>query len=143
MGRQFWVKCVYAFNHKHVVFLHFQLLSTGPADTRLEVILGQFNLFATEKCIELFVDKVQVEGINAFIVVFSVLIMWCLVAVNEVVVKRNLQGFQSVCHKLYGKTFARCGLSRRRRTGKKHQLYTLPTGNFISNLRYFLLLKCL
>ena len=134
---------MYTLYYQHVVGVHLQLFAALLAGARLEVVVRQLNLFAAEECVELFVDELKVECVDAFIVVFAVLVLRCAVAVYKVVIERNLQGLDAVGKQLYRQALAGGGLARRRRSGKQHQLYILSGGNLVGNVRYLLFLQSL
>ena len=130
-----------ALDHEHVVVGHAQPPAVAFAHARLEIVLGQLHLLATEEGVELRVEQGQVEGVEALVVELAVGVERRVGAVHEVVVERNLQRFEAVGQQLDAEPLARRGLARRRRAGQQHQPHVLVAGYLVGNLRYFLLLQ--
>ena len=143
MRRQLWVQGVDSLYHQHIARLQLQFLSALDALARRKIIFRQIHLLTTEEGIELVVEQVEIQRIDALKIIFSILILRGLIPVHEIIIERNLQRFQSVYGKLNAQALAGCCLTGRRRTGKKHELHTLALGNILSNLSQLLLLQCL
>ena len=106
MSRELRVQGMYAFHHKHFVLAQTEFLAALFALARLEVVLGQFHLFAVEKGIELGVEQRDVEGVKALEVIVALVVERSLVAVEEVVVERDGHRAYAVGEQLYGQPFA-------------------------------------
>ena len=73
-------------------------------------------------------------------VVVAAFVAWCLVAVEEVVVERDADGFQAVDCQLYAETLAGRSLATAAGSGNEHQFDAFAFGDVIGNLCYLLLL---
>ena len=141
VSRQFRVQCMNALYHQHIVIVHLQLVAALFTLSALEIILRQFYLLTTEEGVELLVDQIEIQGIDALIIIFARSILRRFLPIYEIIIERNLERFQSVYGKLYAQTLARSGLARRRRTCQQHQFHALAAGNLLSNLGNLLLLQ--
>ena len=107
----------------------------------MEIVARQFHFLTPEECIELLVNKIDVERMQTFVVEVAILVAWRTVAVDEIVVKRDGNGTDFIDGELHGESFA-CGcLAARRRSGDEHHAYFRPFGYHVGNARDLLLLK--
>ena len=121
--------------------LHLQSFATLFAHARLEIIFGQFHLFAAKQRVELLVEQRQIERIKTLVIIISLCIFRRIGAVDEIIVQANLQRFDTIGQELNRQALASGGLSRRRRPRQQHQFHTIARGNLVGNLRNFLLLQ--
>ena len=135
------VQGVDALDDENVVGLHAQLLAALLAASRLEVIFRQLYLLATEERVELVVDELEIEGIDALVVIFALVVLGRVLTVDKIVVERNLQRFDAVGQQVYAQTLAGGGLSGGRRTGEEHEFHVLAAGNLVGDLGELLLLQ--
>ena len=80
---------------------------------------------------------------DTFVVVVALFVAWCALAIDKIVVERDLNGSNAVRHQLNRQAFAGRGFTARRRSGNQHHSYALALGNHIADLCDFLLLKSL
>ncbi len=80
-----------ALDDEDVVLPHLQFLAARMAGASGEVVLRQLHLLATEEGIKLLINQFEVEGIEALVVVFAIGILRRMLAVDEIVVERDLQ----------------------------------------------------
>lgn len=130
-----------AFHHKHIIVVHLESLAALLTLAALEIVLRQFHLLTTEEGIKLVVDLLKVEGIDTLIIIFSILVLRRSLAIDKIVIERNLQRFQSVDSQLYGETLARSRLTRRRRSSQEDEFHPRPCCYLLGYLGYLLLLK--
>ena len=76
-----------AFHYHYVVGSQLEAFAASFTFSQLEIVMGQFHLFATEKRVELLVEQGQVEGIKAFVIILSILAERCFLPVYEVIVE--------------------------------------------------------
>ena len=143
LRRQLRVQGMDAFHHQDIVVVHLQLLATLLALARLEIVLRQFHLLATEEGIKLVVDELQVERIDTLIIILAICILWRFLPIHEVIIQGNLQRFQAVHSQLDGETLTRGGLARRGRTCQENEFHALAVGDVFGYLGDFLLLQSL
>ena len=112
LRRQLRIESMYALHHENVALTHLHLLTARTALARYEVVTRQLHLLATEQLRKLTVEQLKVESVQRLIVVRTIGVQRCLLAVNEVVVQRDGHGTNAVAYQLYAQTLARRGLSR-------------------------------
>lgn len=79
-----------AFHHKHIIVVHLESLAAFLTLAALEIVLRQFHLLTTEEGIKLVVDFLKVEGIDTLIIIFSILVLRRSLAIDKIVIERNL-----------------------------------------------------
>ena len=88
-----------------------EFLTALLTGARGEVVAWQFNLLTFEEGCQLLVEQWQVQSMQVLEVVIALLVAWRLVAVEEIVIERDADGFNAVDGKLYAETLAGRGLS--------------------------------
>ena len=145
MRCQFGVQGMDAFQDEDGVLVDAEFVSLELFLAGGEVEAGQFHFFAAQQGLQLFVEQLEVEGVERFIVVVAFLVERGLFAVYEVVVQRNGVGVQAVGHQLYAEAFAEGGFSRGRRPRYQDQLCAgavlSPLEDVVGYLCDFLLLQ--
>ena len=100
MRSQFRVQCVDTFQNQYHIIIYLQIVSFELTLTGGEIKTGQ-----------LFIKKLQVQGIEGFIVIVAALIFRGIFSIYEIVIQRNRIRSQAIGHKLDAESFAECRFS--------------------------------
>ena len=103
-----------------------------PAEQALaggEVVAWQFYLLALKELVEVLLEEVDVDGIEALEVVVAFLVEGCLVAIHVVVVQGDAEGFKPLLLESPAEFLAEGGLAAGGGTSDEHGLYMRPVGD--------------
>ena len=100
-----------AFDEQNGAFGDVDFVSAVFAHAGFEVVGREVDDFACESALEVGVEEGEVEGVEAFVVVFAVFVAGRVVAVDEVVVERNHLRFHQARHQLDGEPLCGGGFS--------------------------------
>ena len=90
------------FEHEEGVPVDAEAVPAFLALPCLEVVARQFDFFARQEGLELLGEEREVERLDVFVVIVAVGGVGCLVAVDEVIVEGDGDGFESAGHELHG-----------------------------------------
>ena len=111
MRSQFRVQCVDTFQNQYHIIIYLQIVSFELTLTGGEIKTGQFDLLSTKQSLQLLIKKLQVQGIEGFIVIVAALIFRGIFSIYEIVIQRNRIRSQAIGHKLDAESFAECRFS--------------------------------
>ena len=129
------------FHHQHLVAFEPQFLTAHLTLAFLEIIARQLHLISTEQRLQLFVQQGEVQGVQVFKIIVTILVLRCLFTIQEIVVERDADRIDAIDGQLHRQSFTSGRLTAGRRSGNEHQLHTLAVGYLICNLTDFLLLQ--
>ena len=140
-----------ALDDEYLVVVQTQSATAHLAPACLEVVARQLHLLAVEQGVHLFVQQVEVQGVQVLKVVVAIGLARRLVAVHEVVVERYGDRLDAVGSKLHGESLAGRRLATARRTGDEHHAQgqqvgrqtggIAAAGHLVGYQRYLLLLQ--
>ena len=81
------IECVDAFHEKDGVRLQFEVDATLHALARWEVVAWQLHFLAVEQLFEMLMEEVEVERVDGFVVVFTVLVDRSAGSIYKVIVE--------------------------------------------------------
>ena len=103
---EFGAQGVDALNHEHLVVVESQPASAFLAASCLEVVARKLHFLAVEEGVDLAVQQFQVQGVQMLVVVVSILVARCFLAVYEIVVERDGHRLNAVGEQLYAYALA-------------------------------------
>ena len=75
------IQSMNTFHDNDIVLFHLHKVVAAPSDTSGKVIMGQFDLFTGQKLSQLKVQIFQIDGMDGFEVIISILFAGCAVAI--------------------------------------------------------------
>ena len=136
------VQPVDAFHDDDIVLSYAELLPVVKALSRLEGELGDFHFLACQQPLDVVGERVYVERVDAFVVIFAVLVAGRVLPVDKIIVQGQVDRTDAVYHQLDGKPFAERGFPGGGGTCNEHHLHLpLPCFDLVGNLGYFLLVQ--
>ena len=96
------VKSMYALHNQHVVGIEPEGALLVHAPSEFEAVCGEVYFLTVQQGLQIVVEQVKVESVQRLVVIFSILVEGCLVAVHEIIVERDQLGGHEIGHELYG-----------------------------------------
>ena len=110
---QLFIQAMNAFDNQHGIFLQLQLVAAIFTAAGAEIVLGHFHFFTCQQTLQMLVEQLQVDSLQAFKVIAAVSLTRRIDTVFIIVIHRNGNRTQAVnCH-LNAQTLCRRGLAGR------------------------------
>ena len=69
---QLFIQAMNAFDNQHGIFLQLQLIAAIFTATGAEIVLGHFHFFACQQTLQMLVEQLQVDSLQAFKIIAAV-----------------------------------------------------------------------
>ena len=139
--RQLFVKTVNTFDNQHGIFLQLQLVAAIFTAAGAEIVLGHFHFFTCQQTLQMIVEQLQVDSLQAFKIIAAVSLTRRIDTVFIIIVHGNSYRTQAVDSHLNAQTLCRRGLAGRGRTCNQHQLQLMVTCQDIGNIGQLLFMQ--
>ena len=129
-----------AFDDEHVVAGDLAFFTVVETLSGFEGEFRNFDFFSVQETKHVIVERVQIQRVEGFKIVFAFFVPRGVFPVHEVVIEGEIHGFDAVHQELDGKAFPERGFPGRGGTGDENHLYFLVfLLDQVGNLGYFFL----